>query len=219
MKLVLHNYWRSSASHRVRIGLGLKQLAFDYVAIDLPSGRQHADAYRAKNPMAQVPTLEITGDDGVRIALTQSLAILEYLDECWPDPPILPHDPHRRAQARALAELVNAGIQPMQNTATLRQVKKLGGDDAVWAQHFIASGLAAFAKLAEQTAGEFCVGGAPTVADICLVPQLATARRYHVELGQDFERLLAIEARCLELPAFANATPDRQPDARAPVTS
>jgi maleylpyruvate isomerase len=213
MKLILHNYWRSSASHRVRIGLGLKQLAFDYVVVDLRGGGQHADAYRAKNPMAQVPTLEITGDDGVRIALTQSLPILEYLDERWPDPPILPRDPYLRVKARALAEIVNSGIQPLQNMAVLRRVKKLGGDELAWAHGLIADGLAAFAIVAEDTAGEFCVGDAPTIADICLVPQLVAARRYQVELGERFARLLAIEARCLALPAFANAMPDRQPDA------
>jgi maleylpyruvate isomerase len=213
MKFVLHSYWRSSASHRVRIGLGLKQLAYDYVAIDILHGAQQADAYRAKNPMAQVPTLEVIGDDGTRITLTQSLPILEYLDECWPAPPILPRDPYLRARARALAEIVNAGIQPMQNSATVRRIKKLGGDDIAWIQPPIADGLAAFAKVADDTAGAFCVGDAPTIADICLVPQLAAARRYRVELGPAFDRLLAIEARCLALPAFAAAMPERQPDA------
>ena len=213
MKFVLHNYWRSSASHRVRIGLGLKHLAFEYVAVDIVAGAQKAEAYRAKNPMGQVPTLEITEDDGARIALTQSLPILEYLDERWPDPPILPRDPYLRAKARGLAEIVNAGIQPMQNTMTTRRIKKLGGDDVAWVQPFIADGLAAFARVVEETAGQFCVGDTPTIADCCLVPQLASARRYRVELGQDFARLLAIEARCLSLPAFADAMPDRQPDA------
>ena len=213
MKLVLHSYWRSSASHRVRIGLGLKHLAFEYVGVDLLAGAQRADAYRAKNPMAQVPTLELTEDDGARVTLTQSLPILEYLDERWPDPPILPRDPYLRAKARGLAEIVNAGIQPMQNTTTLRRVKKLGGDDVAWAQPFIADGLAAFAGAVEETAGEFCIGDSPTIADCCLVPQLVAARRYRVELGQGLERLLAIEARCLALPAFAYAMPERQPDA------
>ncbi|HEU4728813.1 MAG TPA: maleylacetoacetate isomerase [Kofleriaceae bacterium] len=213
MKLVLHNYWRSSASHRVRIGLGLKGLAFEYVAIDVRGGAQDREAYRALNPMAQVPTLEITGDDGARYSLTQSLAILEYLDERWPDPPILPGEPYLRARARMLAEIVNAGIQPMQNTKTIRRIKQLGGDDAAWARPFIADGLAAFARLAEDTAGAFCIGDSPTIADICLVPQLGAARRYGVELGPALDRLLAIEARCLALPAFANAMPEQQPDA------
>ena len=213
MKLVLHSYWRSSASHRVRIGLGLKHLAFEYVGVDILAGAQKAEDYRAKNPMAQVPTLEITEDDGTRIALTQSLPILEYLDERWPDPPLLPRDPYLRAKARGLAEIVNAGIQPMQNTTTTRRIKKLGGDDVAWVQPFIADGLAAFARVVEETAGEFCVGDSPTIADCCLVPQLASARRYRVELGPALERLLAIEARCLALPAFAYAMPERQPDA------
>ena len=216
MKLVLHSFWRSSASHRVRIGLGLKQLAFEYVAIDILHGGQQADAYRAKNPMAQVPTLEITEDDGTRIALTQSLPILEYLDERWPDPPILPRDLYLRAKVRALAEIVNAGIQPMQNLTTTRRIKKLGGDDVAWVQPFIADGLAAFAKAAAETAGAFCVGDTPTIADCCLVPQLGAARRYRVDLDATFDRLLAIEARCLALPAFADAMPDRQPDAVKP---
>jgi len=213
MKFVLHSYWRSSASHRVRIGLGLKRLAFEYVSINILAGEQKADAYRAKNPMAQVPTLEITEDDGARVVLTQSLPILEYLDERWPDPSILPRDPYLRAKARGLAEIINAGIQPMQNTSTLRRIKKLGGEDVAWVQPFIADGLAAFAKVVDETAGAFCVGDNPTIADCCLVPQLFAARRYRVELGQDLERLLAIEARCLALPAFADAMPDRQPDA------
>jgi maleylpyruvate isomerase len=214
-KLVLHNYWRSSASYRVRIGLGLKQLAFDYVAVDVRSGGQHTDAYRAKNPMEQVPTLELTDDDGERRLLTQSLPILEYLDERWPAPPILPPDRYLRAKARALAEVVNAGIQPMQNTSTLARIKKLGGDDAEFARQSIAPGLAALAALVDDTAGEFCVGDAPTIADICLVPQLYAARRFRIELGRGLDRLLAIEARCLALPAFADAAPERQPDAVA----
>jgi maleylpyruvate isomerase len=213
MKLVLHSYWRSSASHRVRIGLGLKELAYEYVAINIVRGEQFAEAYRAKNPMGQVPTLEITGDDGQRITLTQSLPILEYLDERWPELPILPRDPYLRAKTRALAEIVNAGIQPMQNLRVLRPIKALGGDDRAWARRFITEGLTAFAAAADETAGAFCVGDTPTIADCCLVPQLGSARRFDVELDQAFGRLLAIEARCLALPAFARAMPDHQPDA------
>lgn len=213
MKLVLHNYWRSSSSHRVRIGLGLKQLGYEYVAVNLLQGVQATEAYRARNPSGQVPVLEITEDDGTRIALAQSLPILEYLDERWPDPPILPRDRYLRAKARALAEIVNAGIQPMQNIATMRRVKKLGGDETAWVQPFIADGLAAFARAADETAGAFCVGDTPTIADCFLVPQLIAARRYGVELDAGFERLLGIESRCLALPAFADAMPARQPDA------
>jgi len=212
MKLVLHSYWRSSASHRVRIGLGLKQLPYDYVAVNILHGEQLADAYRAKNPMAQVPTLEITEDDGTRIALTQSLAILEYLEERWPDPPLLPRDPLLRARARALAETINAGVQPMHNTGTLRKIKALGGDEAAWTRPVIADGLAAFARIAAEVSGTFCVGDAPTIADCCLVPQLAGARRFHIDLAPH-DRLLAIEARCLALQAFSDAMPHHQPDA------
>ncbi|HEX8112696.1 MAG TPA: maleylacetoacetate isomerase [Kofleriaceae bacterium] len=212
MKLVLHSYWRSSASHRVRIGLGLKQLPYDYVAVNIVHGEQLADAYRAKNPMAQVPTLEVTEDDGTRFALTQSLAILEYLDERWPDPPLLPRDPLLRARARALAEIINAGIQPLQNLGTLRKIKSLGGDEAAWIRPVIADGLAAFARIAAEVSGTFSVGNAPTIADCCLVPQLAGARRFQVDL-EPFPRLLAIEAHCLPLPAFADAMPHHQPDA------
>ena len=212
MKLVLHSYWRSSANHRVRIGLGLKQLPYDYVAVDITKGEQHSDAYRARNPSGQVPTLEITEDDGERITLTQSLPILEYLDERWPDPPILPSDPYLRARARALAEIVNAGLQPFQNLPILRRVKALGTDEEAWMKPLLTDGLAAFGKIVAEVGGTFCVGDAPTIADCCLVPQLAGARRFHIDLGPH-DRLLAIEARCLALPAFADAMPHHQPDA------
>jgi maleylpyruvate isomerase len=212
MKLVLHSYWRSSASHRVRIGLGLKQLPYDYVPINILKGEQFADAYRAKNPISQVPTLEVTEDDGERRTLTQSLAILEYLEERWPDPPILPRDPYLRARVRGLAEIVNASLQPFQNLSVLKRVKSLGIDEEAWTKPFLEAGLAAFAKIVAEVGGTFCVGNTPTVADCCLVPQLAGARRFHVDLDR-FDRLLAIEAHCLVLPAFADAMPHHQPDA------
>jgi maleylpyruvate isomerase len=212
VKLVLHNYWRSSASHRVRIGLGLKQLAYDYVVVNIVKREQHADAYRAKNPMAQVPTLEITEDDGTVHALNQSLPILEYLDERFPEPAILPKDLYMRARTRLLAEIINSGIQPLQNLTTTNQVKALGGDAAVWPKSFIADGLAAFERAARETAGKFCVGDAPSIADCCLIPQLASARRFGVDIAQH-DLLLGIEQHCMALPAFADAMPDQQPDA------
>jgi len=218
MKIVLHNFWRSSASYRVRIGLALKQLPYEYVSGNIGAGGQFADAYRAVNPMAQVPTLAITEDDGTATALTQSLAILEYLEERWPEPAILPRDPVLRARTRALAEIANAGIQPLHNTATLRRIKELGADEAAWARPFVADGLAAFARVVAGTAGAFCVGDSPTIADCCLVPQLMAARRFKIDLAGDpqlgqLAQLLEIEARCLALPAFASAAPDQQPDA------
>jgi maleylpyruvate isomerase len=212
VKLVLHNYWRSSASHRVRIGLGLKKLAYDYVVVNIVKREQHADAYRAKNPMAQVPTLEITEDDGTVHALNQSLPILEYLDERFPEPAILPEDLYLRARTRLLAEIINSGIQPLQNLTTTNQVKALGGDAAVWPKSFIADGLAAFERAARETAGKFCVGDTPSIADCCLIPQLASARRFGVDIAQH-DLLLGIEQHCMALPAFADAMPDQQPDA------
>ena len=211
MKLVLHNYWRSSASHRVRIGLELKRLAYEYVAVNIVKHEQAADAYRAKNPMMQVPTLEVTEDDGVVHALNQSLPILEYLDERFPATPILPKDPVERARARALAEIVNSGIQPFQNLSTTKRVKAMGGDDAAWTKEYIELGLAAFARLIGDR-DTFCIGDAPTIADCCLVPQLASARRFGADIAR-FEALLKIEQRCLALPAFQRAAPDAQPDA------
>lgn len=212
MKLVLHNYWRSSASHRVRIALGLKGLAYEYVAVNIVKHDQNTDAYRAKNAMQQVPALEITEDDGSVVTLAQSLPIIEYLDERFPEKPLLPKALVARARARALAEIVNSGIQPLQNLTTTKAVKKFGGDEAVWPQAFIASGLAAYAQLAADTAGAFSVGDEPTIADCCLIPQLASARRFGVAYTQ-YELLAKIEHNCMELDAFKRAMPDQQPDA------
>ncbi|HEY1550563.1 MAG TPA: maleylacetoacetate isomerase, partial [Kofleriaceae bacterium] len=211
MKLVLHNYWRSSASHRVRIGLGLKGLAFDYVAINIVKRDQFADAYRDKNPMAQVPTLEISEDDGKVVTIAQSLPILEYLDERFAGAPLLPKDPYLRARCRMLAEIVNSGIQPLQNLTVTKAVKDFGGDEKAWPQPFIADGLAAFERSARDIAGQFSVGDSPTIADCFLIPQLASGRRFGVDVAR-FEQLVQIERHCLALPAFANAVPDRQPD-------
>jgi len=215
MKLRLHNYWRSSASHRVRIALGLKRLEWEYVVVHIlrDGGEQHRPDYVAKNPMEQVPTLEVVDDDGGVRLLQQSLAIVEYLDERWPDPPLLPRDPYLRARSRALAEIVNSGIQPLQNLSVTNKVKALGGDERTWAQGFIAHGLSAYARLAADTAGRFSVGDAPTLADLALVPQLHSARRFGVPLD-DFGLLTRIEAACNELPAFTAAEPGRQPDAQ-----
>ncbi len=228
MKLVLHNYWRSSASHRVRIALGLKKLPYDYVVVNIVKREQHADAYMARNPMAQVPALEITEDDGSVHTIHQSLPILEYLDERFPEVPILPRDLYLRARARGLAEIINSGIQPHQNLTTTNKIKALGVAEAVWTKGFITDGIVAFGRATAETAGQFCVGDAPSIADCCLIPQLASARRFGV-LGpagflpstngspENLKRLLEIEARCLALPAFVDAAPDRQPDAVKPA--
>jgi maleylpyruvate isomerase len=213
MKLVLHNYWRSSASYRVRIGLALKELAYDYVAVNIVKRDQFSNSYRDKNPMSQVPTLVITEADGSVHTLTQSLPILEFLDERFAVAPLLGKDLYTRQRSRALAEIINSGVQPFQNLATHRALKALGSiDELAWSRPFLADGLVAYERLARDVAGKFSVGDTPSIADCFLVPQLATSRRFGVDVSHH-ELLLAIEANCLALPAFANAAPDRQPDA------
>jgi maleylpyruvate isomerase len=208
----LHNYFRSSASWRVRIALGWKNIRYEYVPVSLvhEGGEHLREAYRAVNPLQAVPTLEI---DGLR--LSESLAICEYLEETRPEPPLLPKNPAERAQARRIAEAVNAGIQPLQN---LRVLRKLEADFHVgaagtkaWAAHFNAVGLAGVEALCGSSAGRFCVGDAVSIADLCLVPQLFGARRFGVDVGA-FPTLLRVEAALAVLPAFAEAVPARQPD-------
>lgn len=215
MRLILHNYWRSSASYRVRVGLGLKGLAYEYAAVNIIArggGEQATEAYAAMNPMRQVPTLEVVLDDGTRAFVGQSLAILEYLDEACPGPALLPRDPLARARARMLAEIVNAGIQPLQNLPVMRRVKALGGDEQAWVREFVGAGLASLEAAVRPTSGAFCVGDEPGLADCCLVPQLFSARRFGVDVAP-LERLLEIEARLLALPGVAAAAPALQPDA------
>ncbi len=206
----LYSYWRSSCSWRVRIALNLKGLAYEYQAVHLVrgGGEQHAEAYRRLNPLRQVPTL-VTGDG---TAITQSLAILEYLEETHPAPPLLPEGALARARVRQLAEVVNAGIQPVQNASVLKQLEALGQDKQAWAASFIARGLAALEAMAKETAGAYLVGDAVSFADCCLVPQLYNARRYGVDLAP-YPTLTRVEAACQEREAFQAAHPDRQPDA------
>jgi maleylpyruvate isomerase len=214
-RMKLYNYWRSSASWRVRIALAWKGIPYQYRAVHLirGGGEQYAPDYVAEiNPLSQVPVLEI--DDGPsprRIA--QSLAILEYLEEQFPEPALLPSDPWLRARARQLAEMVNAGIQPFQNTPTAGYVTDvLRGDATAWMHHFLGRGLRALERAARETAGTFLVGARPSFADVCLVPQLYSARRFQLPVD-GYPTLLRVEAACTALPAFAAAHPDRQPDA------
>jgi len=213
--LRLHNYWRSSASWRVRLGLHLKGLTFEYVAVHLlqDGGQQHSEAYRALNPLRTVPTLEWTEDDGTARRLSQSLAILEYLEARHPSPSLFPKDVYLQAKARMLAEMVNSGMQPLQNLSVLQRIKsELQADDKAWGAYWNTRGLDALEAVVKPTAGRYCVGDAVSVADICLVPQLYGARRFAVDLTP-YPTLLRIEAACNELPAFQAAHPDRQPDA------
>jgi maleylpyruvate isomerase len=210
----LYSYWRSSCSWRVRIALNLKGLHYTYEAVHLlkDGGQQNSEAYRAVNPMRTVPTLEFE-EGGVVRRLSQSLAILEYLEERYRTPALLPAEPLLRARVRMLSEMVNSGIQPLQNLAVLQWVKgELKGDDKAFAAHWNARGLAALEAAVKETAGTYCVGDTVSFADICLVPQLHGGRRFGVDLTP-YPTLTRIEAACDKLPAFQAAHPDRQPDA------
>ena len=206
----LYNYFRSSASFRVRIALQIKGLGYDYVPVHLVKGEHKAPAYAGRVGDALVPAL-VTDEGAV---LSQSMAIIEYLDETSPEPPLLPADPVQRAKVRAVAQAVACDIHPVQNLKVLQRLRDLGlGEDAVqaWAAAVIDEGLDAVDKLLAEQPGPFAFGDAPTLADLCIVPQLGNARRFGVEVR--WPRLLAIEAACLELPAFQNAVPGKQPDA------
>lgn len=218
MKYTLYNYWRSSSSWRVRIALEHKRLAYTYVGVPLLEGAQRRDDYAAMNPMRQVPTLVVTDDGGAQHELAQSLAIIEYLDETHPTPPLLPRDPIARARVRQLAEIVNSGIQPHQNTGTLAALAKLGQDGPAWARAFITDGLAAMEAIARRTAGRFLVGDELSIADVCLIPQLFGARRFGADLT-NVPTLLRVEEACNALEAFRRAHADVQPDAAAPQQS
>jgi maleylacetoacetate isomerase len=213
--ITLYTYWRSSAAYRVRIALGLKGLDYEprFVHLMRDGGEQFAPEYRALNPQSRVPTLV---HDGVTI--TQSLAIVEYLDEVRPLPPLLPPDPPGRARVRSLAQVIASDIQPLQNTSVARYLRgSLGVTDeqmAAWLAEWIGRGLGALeARLArDRETGEFCHGAAPTMADCCLVPQCYAASRFGVDPKQ-YPTIARIEAACSALTGFARAVPERQPDA------
>lgn len=209
----LYGYWRSSASWRVRIGLELKGIAYEYVPVHLVRGQQRQADHRERNPMQQVPVLELELD-GVLERITQSLAILEYLDESFPEPPLLPKDALERVRVRELAQLVNSGIQPLHNSGVLAHLEQTAPDvdPALFGRHFINRGLVALEALAAPRAGAFLAGDAVSLADICLVPQLYQARRFGVDLAP-FATLRRVEAACDALPAFQRAHAERQPDA------
>lgn len=206
----LYGYFRSSAAYRVRIALNLKGVAAEQVSLHLRHGEQTAPDYVALNPQALVPALVL--DDGT--ILTQSMAIVEWLDETYRAPPLLPADPARRAKVRAFAQAIACDIHPVQNLRVLNRVKALLGRDAAkdWAAAVNRDGLAACEALLAGEAGPFCFGAGPSLADLCLVPQLANARRFGVDLS-GFPRLVAADAAARALPAFAEAAPECQPDA------
>src|SRR5438477_2305780 len=206
----LHGYFRSSASYRVRIALNLKGLSAEHLPHHLRRGEQRDPAYLAINPQGLVPTLQ----DGSAV-ITQSLAIIEWLDETHPKPPLLPRDPLRRAKVRAFAMALACDTHPVQNLKVLARLRQLGLPEqqvTEWAAWANREGLAACEILITDESGPFCFGDQPTLADLCLVPQLANARRFGVDVSI-YPRLLQAEAAARATKAFADAAPDRQPDA------
>jgi maleylpyruvate isomerase len=205
----LYDYWRSSAAYRVRIALNLKGLDYTQTSIDLRAGDQRNAGYLELNPQGLVPFLR----DG-EVGLSQSLAIIEYLEERHPEPPLLPDEPVRRAQARAIALSIACDIHPLNNLRVLQYLERtLECDESVrmaWYRHWIAEGLSALEAMLSKTAGTFCMGDRATIADVCLVPQVYNARRYHCDL-EPFPTARRIDEECRALDAFARAAPDRQP--------
>lgn len=207
----LHGYFRSSAAYRVRIALNLKGLRVEHLPYHLRKHEQQASSYLVLNPQGLVPSLEL--DDAT--VLTQSLAIIEWIDEVHPLPPLLPGDQLRRARIRAFAQVMACDIHPIQNLRVLARLRQIGtaeADITAWAAWVNQDGLAACETLIANEPGPFCFGTAPTLADICLAPQLASARRFGVDVRQ-FPRLLAAEAAAQGVLAFRDAAPDRQADA------
>jgi maleylpyruvate isomerase len=195
----LHGFFRSSATYRVQIALNLKGLGFDSVAYNLRDGDHLREAFTALNPQALVPALVTNG-----AVLTQSLAICEYLEEVYPEPALLPSGPLERQRVRAAAQVIACDIHPVQNLKILNRLRDLGiAEDSVqqWARTTIEEGLAAFEALLPAHGGAFCFGATPGLADICLVPQLVNARRFGAAIKS--KRILAIEAACIVMPAFA----------------
>ena len=208
----LHTYFRSSAAFRVRIALNLKQLPYEPVFVHLAKGEHRKPEYAGRYPQGLLPTLVADG-----LELAQSLAIIEYLDETHPNPPLLPREPASRARVRSLALLVACEIHPLNNLRTLQYLKRQLGQNEeqvnAWYRHWIADGLAKFeADLTRAKEGRFCQGDTPTMADCCLVPQIFNARRYDCELSA-YPRTMRVFEECMKLEAFDRAQPAKQPAA------
>ena len=208
----LHNYFRSSASFRVRIALELKGLPYDYVPVHLVKGEHKSEVYSAISPSQLVPTL--VTDEGERLG--QSLAIVEYLDETHPAPPLLPRDPLARARVRALAQLVACEIHPLNNLRVLKYlVRELKVEEEAkntWYRHWVREGLLAFEReLSQLPAGRYCFGDTPTLADCCLVPQIFNGRRFNADFS-GLDRTMAAFDACMQHPAFQKAQPSSCPD-------
>ena len=216
-KLTLFSYFRSSASYRVRIALHYKGLQADYRAIHLleGGGQQHSEVYRQYNPMAELPTLLVEREGEEPFALAQSVAILEYLEESYPEPPLLPKTPEARARVRQVVECVNSSIQPIQNLKVMQYLQAhLGATSQqtqAWAAHWIERGFRGLEALLSRYAGRHAVGDAITLADVLLVPQHYNALRFGVEMTA-FPTLSRVCRAAEALPAFQQAAPDQQPD-------
>ncbi|MET0332446.1 MAG: maleylacetoacetate isomerase [Dyella sp.] len=211
---VLYDYWRSSAAYRVRIALNFKRLDYDAQAVHLvrDGGEQHTPAYAALNPQRLLPALAMSGQ-----VLTQSLAIIEYLEEAQSEPPLLPADALGRARVRSLAQVIACDTHPLCNLRVVQRLgEQFGADEAahvVWIRHWIGEGLRAFEALLQHPAtGAFCHGDHPGLADVCLVPQVYNAMRWKLPLDA-YPSVARIHARCADIEAFAQARPERQPDA------
>jgi len=211
MVLKLHSAWRASAPYRVRIGLNLKGVAYDYVPVDLVKGQQQSPEYQAVNAQKLVPSLEL--EDG-RV-LTQSLPILEWLEETHPEPALLPKDAYDRQVVRAMAAIVACDIHPVNNLRILKALSGLGIDEPArnaWVHRWIGDGFTALERMVARHGGAWAFGDTPTLADCCLVPQVYNAARFGVDMTP-FPTISAIAARALEHPAIAAAHPNNQPDA------
>lgn len=208
--MILYGFAFSSASYRVRIALALKNARATQVNVKLREGEHRQADYLTLNPQGFVPALRL--DDGRM--LTQSAAIIEYLEETIPEPPLLPREPAERAHVRALCQLVACDIHPLNNLRVLKYLEDpLGleqGARELWYRHWVQAGFAALEQFLARSAGRFCVGDSPSMADVYLVPQVFNARRFATDLAP-YPRIVAIDAACRELPAFAGAAPERQP--------
>ncbi len=212
MTYALHSTWRATAPYRVRIGLNLKQLPFDYVAVDLAGGEQRGEGYRGVNRQGLVPALDI----GDRV-LTQSLAILEWLEETHPEPPLLPEDRFEHATVRAMAEIVACDIHPLNNLRVLQAIEGLGvaggsEEQRVWIHRWIGAGFDALEPMIQRYGAGFAFGAHPGLADCCLIPQVYSANRFRLDLAP-YPAIQAVAERAADHPAFAAAHPDKQPDA------
>jgi maleylpyruvate isomerase len=210
----LYGFWRSSATWRVRIALAHKNLPYEYVAVNLrkDGGEQNKPAFREKNPMGRVPVLEMDLDGETRL-VSESMAILELLEERWPAPPLLPKEAFLRARARQLAMLIVSGVQPLQNTGVQIYIEDVMHADATpWIRHWVSSGLGAVETLARETAGTYAIGDDVSFADLCIVPQLFFARRFAIDLAA-YPTLARVDAACAKLPAFEAAHANKMPDA------